>query len=212
MIMVGVAIAAAGCGAGSEGRAVDLPPWKMVKDASGVEVRAVVKPPYTYLYALDGGLRQINFDSNADGKTDIVAFFSGGSIPDRLHIDANFDGRIDRWEEYGSGGVLLRYATSDKGGTPDRFVELDPKTGVATQQEVDADHDGRKERTEVFTGGRLSRVDLDTDADGKLDRSQDWRDGFLVSETIDRDGDGKPDIRIVHARDGSILRVERLIR
>jgi hypothetical protein len=184
----------------------------MTKDASGVEVRLLEKPPYTYLYALDGTLRQINLDINGDRKSDVSAYFSGRSTPDRLEIDENRDGRIDRWEEYNPAGVMTRFAISAKGGSPDRFVELDPATKVTTRVEIDADHDGRRERVEVYLEGRLRRAEIDTDGDGKRDRIQDWSPGYLASEEIDRDGDGRADIRILHSKTGAISRVERLVK
>lgn len=197
---------------GSTPPAPDLPPWKLVKDANGVEMRLLEKGPYTYLYGLDGTLRQMKLDSNGDRKADVFAYFSGRNTPDRLEIDENRDGTIDRWEEYNAEGVMLRYATSRKGGRPERFVEVDPVTRATIQVETDADHDGRRERLELFVSGRLSRAEIDTDGDGKRDRVQDWGPGYLASEEIDRDGDGRPDIRITHTKAGAISKVERLTR
>ncbi len=212
VIIAVIALTASACGMGSKPPAPDLPPWKLVKDAQGVEMRLLEKPPYTYLYALDGTLRQLKFDSNGDGKPDVFAYFSGRNTPERLEIDENRDGTIDRWEEYNTEGNLVRYATSRKGGIPERFVEIDPITKATIQVETDADHDGKRERLELFVGGKLTRAEIDTDGDGKKDRFQDWSPGYLASEEIDRDNDGRPDIRITHSRSGAILKVERLVK
>ena len=212
LIIAVIALSASVCGMGSKPPAPDLPPWKLVKDAKGVEMRLLEKPPYTYLYGLDGTLRQMKFDSNGDRRPDVFAYFSGRNTPDRLEIDENRDGKIDRWEEYSAEGVMLRYATSRKGGAPERFVEIDPATRAAVRVETDADHDGRRERLEVFVGGRLNRAEIDTDGDGKRDRVQDWSPGCLATEEVDRDGDGRPDIRISHTRSGAISKIERLVR
>ena len=107
---------------------------------------------------------------------------------------------------------MLRYSTSARGGTPERFVEIDPATGVTTQVETDTDHDGRRERLEMFVKGRLIRAEIDSDSDGKRDRVQIWENGSLDTEVIDRDGDGKADIRILHNKSGAITKVERLNR
>lgn len=212
LIIAGIALATTSCGLGTQPPAPDLPPWKIAKDASGVDVRLLEKPPYTYVYALDGTLRQVKLDSNSDGKPDVFAYFSGRNTPDRLEIDENHDGKIDRWEEYNAAGALVRYATSAKGGFPERFVEVDPLTKATLQVETDADHDGRRERLEIFVGGRLTRAEIDTNGDGKRDRIQDWSGGHLVSEEIDSDGDGRPDIRILHTKTGAIAKVERLVK
>ncbi len=212
LIIAVIALTTSGCGLGTTPPAPDLPPWKLVRDASGVEMRLLEKPPYTYLYSLDGTLRQMKFDSNGDRKPDVFAYFSGRNTPDRLEIDENRDGSIDRWEEYSPEGVMLRFATSRRGGSPDRFVEVDPVSKATTRVETDADHDGKRERLEIFVGGRLSRAEIDTNGDGKRDRIQDWSPGYLASEEIDRDGDGQPDIRILRTKTGAISRVERLAR
>lgn len=212
LIIAGIALAGGACGIGSQPPAPDLPPWKLTRDASGVEVRVLEKPPYTYFYGLDGALRQIRFDSNGDRKPDVFAYFSGRNTPDRLEIDEGRDGKLDRWEEYDSSGALVRFATSRKGGLPEKFVEVDPLTKATTKVETDADHDGRRERVEIFTGGRLSRAEIDTDSDGRRDRVQVWSDGHLLSEEIDLDRDGRADVRILHARSGAISKVERLAR
>jgi hypothetical protein len=211
-IFLGGVLATTACGIGSQPPKPDLPPWKMTRDAGGVEVRLLEKPPYTYSYALDGTLRQINFDSNGDGKPDVFAYFSGRSTPDRLEIDENHDGKLDRWEEYSQAGVLTRFATSARGGARDRFVEIDPVTKATIQVETDADHDGRRERLEIYKDGLLVRAEIDTDGDGKRDRFQNWDAGRLVSEDVDRDGDGRPDVRILRTRSGAISKVERLAK
>lgn len=210
LIIACIALTATACGLSANPPAPELPPWKMAKDASGVEVRVVEKPPYTYLYGLDGALRQISFDTNADGQADVFAYFSGRNTPDRLELDVNGDGNIDRWEEYNREGVLLRFATAAKGSTPDRFVQIDPATKAVEQVETDANHDGKRERLEVFVNGRLSRAEIDTDGDGRRDRVQIWTDGRLTSEEVDRDGDGRPDVRILHTKTGAISGIERL--
>jgi len=212
LIIAVLALTASACGMGAKPPAPDLPPWKLVKDANGLEMRLLEKGPYTYLYGLDGTLRQMKLDSNGDRKADVFAYFSGRNTPDRLEIDENRDGTIDRWEEYNPEGVMLRYATSRKGGSPERFVEVDPVTKATIQVETDVDHNGRRERLELFVSGRLSRAEIDTDGDGKRDRVQDWSPGYLASEEIDRDGDGRPDIRITRTRAGAISKVERLTR
>ena len=210
LIIAGLALVTTSCGLGKEPPAQDLPPWKFSKDASGVEVRILVKEPYTYLYALDGRLREIRYDSDKNQKPDVFAFFSGRDTPDRLEIDDNRDGRIDRWEEYNPQGLLVKYATASRGSSPDRFVDVDPITKTITQVETDADHDGRRERRETFSGGKLTQSEVDTNADGRLDRLQTWQNGILIAEEVDRDGDGKPDIRLHRSKTGSVTRVEHL--
>ena len=209
VIIAGIVIGTSAC-VGANPPAPQIAPWRLAQDASGREVRLLEKPPYTYLYALDGTLRQVQIDSNGDAKPEVFAYYSGRNTPDRLEIDENRDGKLDRWEEYNGSGALVRFATSAKGGSPERFVEVDPATKSTTQVETDADHDGRRERLEVFVAGQLSRAEIDTNGDGKRDRVQEWKRGLMVSEEIDRDGDGRADVRILHTKTGAISKVERL--
>ena len=175
-------------------------------------MRLTEKPPYTYLYALDGALREIKYDSNGDQKPDVFAFFSGRTTPDLLEIDENHDGKIDRWEEYNALGQMMRYATSAKGGTAERFIEIDPMTKATLQIETDADHNGKRERLEAFAGGKVTRTEIDTNGDGKRERVGIWSGGHLMSEEIDQDGDGRADIRITHSKTGAVVKVERLTK
>lgn len=210
-IIAGIVLATTAC-VGSQTPAPDLPSWRMTKDSSGVEVRILEKPPYTYLYAIDGTLREIRYDSDGDKVADVFAHFSGRAIPDRLEIDGNQDGKIDRWDDYDIEGTLIRYATSAKGGVPDRFIEVDPKTQLTTRIETDADQDGRRERVELFIAGRMTRAEIDTNGDGIRDRVQIWEGSRMTSEELDIDGDRRPDVRIVHSKTGTISKVERLKR
>ncbi|MEO5761715.1 MAG: hypothetical protein ABIR28_05315 [Vicinamibacteria bacterium] len=212
LIIAGISLATMACGLGSEPPAPDLPPWRLVKDAKGVEMRLTEKPPYTYLYGLDGILRELKFDSNGDQKPDVFAFFSGRTTPDRLEIDENRDGKIDRWEEYNPEGQMMRYATSAKGGIAERFIEINPVTKSTLRVETDADHDGKRERLEIFVAGKLSRAEIDANGDGKRERVEIWTAGYLEAEEIDRDGDGRADIRIVRSKGGAVIKVERLTK
>ena len=208
LIIAGLGLVAVACGVGKGPSPADLPPWKLTKDRNGVEVRLLEKRPYTYLYGLDGNLREMRYDNNDDQRPDVFAFFSGRSTPDRLEIDGNRDGRVDLWEEYDAAGTLVRYASATKGTSPDRFVEMEPGTKSIARIEFDADLDGRRERREFFQAGKLVRSEQDTNGDGRVDRTQFWNNGVLTSEELDRDGDGRADVRLRRSRNGAVSSVE----
>lgn len=210
LIIAGIGLATTTCGFGSAPPAPDLPPWKLGRDASGAEVRVVAQGANTYLYALDGRLVQSNLDSNRDGRPDVFAYFTSAKTPDRVEIDGNHDGRIDRWESYDNRGTLVRYSLSSDGKRRDRTFVLDPGTGRPNRMESDTDGDGRPERVEIFGAGGLTRAEIDSNSDGRVDRVQEWKAGRLVQEEIDRNGDGSPDIRLIHDDAGAISRVEVL--
>jgi hypothetical protein len=58
--------------------------------------------------------------------------------------------------------------------------------------------------------GPTQRVELDTDGDGKVDRWQELSGGRLVREDLDTDHDGKPDRRIHYDAQGHVTRLEAL--
>src|SRR5688572_7999420 len=58
-----------------------------------------------------GRLSQLTLDSLRDGKPNITSYMDGTKFV-RIEIDANEDGRIDRWEHYGVDQKLQRVGFS----------------------------------------------------------------------------------------------------
>ena len=163
---------------------------------------------YKAVYDPWGRLERIEHDSNGDGKPDRILRHDGAKQPHRVEIDADFDGRIDRWEDFTPEGALRRWAMADD-GRPRLWTVL-ASDGSTSRYEYDRDGDGRIERAEIVGGGRIGRVELDTDRDGKVDRWQDWDGGTLRTESLDTDADGQPDRRLSYGPKGTITGVERL--
>jgi hypothetical protein len=49
---------------------------------------------------------------------------------------------------------------------------------------------------------------LETDRDGRIDRWQDWSAGRLGTEKLDTDGDGRPDRLLRYDADGRVVGLE----
>jgi hypothetical protein len=124
-------------------------------------------------------------------------------------VDADFDGRIDRWEDYDAAGRLVKVGTARHGRGPDVWTYPGPGDQPA-KREHDADNDGKIERTEFYRAGRVIRVELDSDRDGRVDRWQTWAAGRVTTEELDTDGDGRADRRLRYAEGGKLLGLERL--
>jgi hypothetical protein len=180
----------------------------VMKMADGRSLYLVEHGPYKAFYDAWGRLDRIEYDSNGDGRADRIALHNGAKQPFRIQVDADFDGHIDRWEDFDSEGRLTRFAVIGDDARPHRWIVVDAK-GQATRYDYDEDGDGRIERSEIIEGGRVGRIELDTDHDGRMDRWQTWKNGRLVSEAMDTDGDGTPDRRLVYGADG-VPRLERL--
>jgi hypothetical protein len=178
-----------------------------VKGPTGERQHLVARGPYKAFYDKTGRLERIEYDTNGDGRPDRITHHHGSKSPQRLDVDVDFDGSIDRWEDFGEDGTLHRYAVAGADGRPHMWTVLDAK-GAPLRYEYDHDVDGRFERAEIVENGRIARVELDTDGDGKVDRWQEWKGGRLESEALDIDGDGKPDRRLRYGPKGAFVGIE----
>lgn len=204
--LAALAIVAVACG-GRRGLPPEVPP--IVKGPDGREYHLVVKGPYKAFYDLWGHLARIEYDSNGDGRADRIAHHDGARTPRLIEVDEDFDGRIDRWEDYDEQGKLVKVGASRRGQGPDVWAYPGPGD-VPSRKDYDEDGDGKADRTERLEGGRIAGVELDADRDGRIDRWQEWRAGRLVAEDLDTDGDGRPDRRLRYGDAGRVLGVERL--
>ena len=201
-----VALIQAGCG----GLGSDPPQVApAVQGPGGVREHVVARGPYKAFYDKTGRLERIEYDTNGDGRADRITHHHGAKAPQRVDVDVDFDGTIDRWEDFGEDGKLRRYAVAEQDGRPRLWTIVDDN-GAPTRYEYDRDVDGRFERAEIVENGRIARVELDTDRDGRVDRWQEWKAGRMVSESIDTDGDGKPDRRLRYGPKGAFAGVETL--
>lgn len=199
-----LAALAVACG-GRGGLPPERPP--MVKGPDGRDYYLLDKGKYKAYYDAWGRLDRLAYDSNGDGRPDIIAHHGGGKTPRLIEVDEDFDGRTDRWEDYDKDEKLLKVGASRKGGAPDVWTYPGPD-GQPARKEYDEDVDGRIDRAEVFEGGRLVRAELDADRDGRVDRWQSWQAGRLVAEGLDTDGDGQPDRRIRYDASGKVAGLE----
>jgi hypothetical protein len=183
---------------------MDLPLWRVELDPSGREVRLVTLPfrEFSYDMKTHALLREVQ-DRNQDGLADRVITYEGFGGARTEETDTDFDGRVDRWDTYGSEGQRLRSATASNGTRPDRVATYD-RAGRLSRVEYDLDHDGRFERTMIYEAGKLVEIRIDSDGNGRVDRVQDFRQGYLSEEDFDIDEDGTPDIRMIFGRDGEL--------
>jgi hypothetical protein len=190
------------------GLAPDLSP--VLKGPDGVEYYLLDRGRFKAYYDASGRLQRIEYDSNGDGRPDVIAYHDGAKSPHLLEIDENFDGKIDRWEDYDPSGILVKVGVSRRGTErPDMWTFPGPG-GLPARKEYDDNGDGLVDRVEIYTAGQLVKVELDTSGDGQMHRWQEWRDGHLLTEEFDIDGDGKPDRRIRYAKNGRIEVIEKI--
>ena len=156
---------------------------------------------------------------NADGRWE------------RVELDADDDGNIDRIDHYtfdddGNRSLTRRNFDDDGDGNIDRSeAYVHDGDGNRIRTAFDDDGDGTADRAERYTldeSGNRTRTDFDDDNDGTTDRAENYdlngnlirtemdtdNDGFLDRTEIDLDGDGNPER--VEARDtsGQLVRLE----
>jgi hypothetical protein len=185
----------------------DLPLWRVELDPTGREVRLVTLPfeQISYDMKTHTMIRDV-LDRNQDGVSDRIITYEGFGGARTEETDTDFDGRVDRWETFGSEGQRLRSATASNGERPDRVAAYD-RAGILSRVEADADLDGRFERIQIYERGKLMEVRIDGDGNGKPDRIQDFRQGYLSSEDFDTDEDGTGNLRMTFSKEGALLKV-----
>jgi hypothetical protein len=209
-LLLAIIILTAALGVALSGGLGGQPPARppLVKLPDGRSLYVKTHGAFKAYYDVWGRLDFVEHDSNGDGLPDRIARHNGAKRPFRIEVDADFDGRPDRWEDFDEAGHLTRFGLVGEDGRAHRFTGLDAE-GRAVRYEYDEDGNGLTERTEVIEDGRVAKVLLDTDDDTRFDRWQEWKNGRLATETIDIDGDGTADRRLVYGAGGSV-RLERL--
>jgi len=138
-----------------------------------------------------GKLSQLTVNSAKDGNPNITSYMDGTKFV-RIEIDADEDGKVDRWEYYGPTQRVDRVGISRANdGKPDAWVIQGPD-GSASRIEVSTNRDGRVNRTEFYKRDELARVEEDTDADGRVDKWEEYESGVLARVSFDTTKSGNP--------------------
>jgi len=153
-----------------------------------------------------GRLKELKYDSNSNGKVDTVSFMDGSRVL-KIEIDKDEDGKVDRWEYYGSGQKLEKVGFSRSNDGKEDAWSYAGVDGAITRIEISTHRDGKISRTEFYEKDLPVRAEEDSDDDGKIDKWETFDAGRLTSVAFDTSHRGTPDRRLVYAIDGSV-RVE----
>jgi hypothetical protein len=171
---------------------------------------AVAEGPQADYDPETGRLRRLTLDLDQDGRHDAVSIMDGARI-DHVEIDADENGKADRWDFYRDhtldrvGFSRLNDGVMDSQvvyGTDDKVTRIDISTG----------RDGRFNRVEWYEAGVLTRSEEDTDGDGHPDKWETYRPNVgagpneppytIASVAFDDSGTGVPRRRVVYEPDG----------
>jgi hypothetical protein len=149
-----------------------------------------------------GRLQLVRFDSNNNGKLDTFRHMDGARLV-RIDVDSNEDGRIERWEYYGSDQQLEKVGFSLQGdGIEDAWAWVG-RDGVTTRVESSPRRDGKISRKEYFEAGVIQRAEEDGDGDGVIDKWETYSGLRLSVVAFDTRHGGIPDRRLVYGTDSS---------
>lgn len=152
-----------------------------------------------------GKLSQLTLNAKTDGKPNIFSYMDGSRFV-RIEIDADEDGRIDRWEYYSRDQALQKVGiSSSDDGMADTWLYQDAD-GLTGKIEKSTKRDGKVDRTEYYAKGELARVEQDTDADGLADKWETYAAGALVAVSFDTARSGKPTITIDYGKTPARIR------
>jgi hypothetical protein len=189
-VALGMALLAAGCGAGRSAVKKDLPQDSRNSQSAPESARPPRNPDE----------RVTAFDLNGDQKPDVWTFTvvrkdADGRELDQLarkELDINWDGKIDLTRFYDERGSLAREELDlNFDGRVDQahFYEA----GHLVRKELDVDYDGRPDQWSFYERGKLLRKERDTNSDGKVDYWEYWEGDQVDRVGEDVDGDGVAD-------------------
>jgi hypothetical protein len=170
---------------------------------SGAPSDGRVRPTYDR----EGKLTELAYDSDNDGRVDVRVSMDGNR-PLRSEVDADEDGRVERWEHFDQEGRVERVgSSSQQDGVEDTWTFAGPDGQPTRIERVTPK--GLVWRREIFEAGDLARVEEDGDRDGLLDRWEGYSRGVVVSLALDTTKTrGQPDRRLIYGPGGTLERIE----
>jgi len=150
-----------------------------------------------------GRLVELRYDADGDGRAEIVSYMDGSRI-ERVEVDVDRDGRVDRWEHYDPSARLERVGISSRRDGKADTWSVASGDSPQTRLELSTTHDGFIDRREVHDAAGIVHAEDDTDRDGRADKWERFRKGRLAEVAFDTDDDGHPDHRLVYDENGSV--------
>ena len=174
-------------------------------DPEHERVKATTIPTYD---PVTGKLTRLTADLDKNGKIDTYTYMDGTRVL-RSEIDADEDGKIEKWEYHGEDGKVARVGISrEKNGKPDAWTYVDA-AGVVTRGEFSSEQDETKiDRWEWYENGALVRSEEDASGDGKVDKWTTYGPGgVLLTVMLDENYDGTADRRLTYGDGGRLLSI-----
>lgn len=146
--------------------------------------------------------KELNIDTNDDGKPDLNVDINGDGICD-VNCDTNGDGIPDINLDY-LGDLKAHFNLDlDGDGKPDtNLINQDTNGDGVCDLNCDTNGDNHPDINIDFDGDDKPDINIDTNGDGKPDINIDIDEDGKPDINIDADGDGKPDKNVDTDGDG----------
>lgn len=163
-----------------------------------------------------GRLERIEFDTTQNGHNDAVGIMHGTRV-ERIEVDEDEDGKVDRWEFYDENRQLQRVGFSRQGNGAIDAILFYGKGRAVERIEMSTRGDGHFNRVEYYQAESLARVEEDTNGDGRTDKWETYaiaprgvpgQSSSIETAAFDDSFRGAPNRRLVYRPDGTVLRVE----
>ncbi len=156
------------------------------------------------VYNRDSGeLTLLRRDANRNGIAETQSHMRGTQIV-RIDVDADEDGRVERWEYYGGDQRLQKVGFSRAGDGREDAWSFADATGAVVRIELAAPGSNRVTRIEHYENAQIVRAEEDGDADGAIDRWESYDRGRLVRLAFDESRAGAPTTALAYQADGSV--------
>jgi len=112
-------------------------------------------------------------DLNADGRKDVVRYYSDEGQALREEADRNFDGTMDEVTFFQEGQILRQEFDTQGDGKVDTKIYFDSGKPLRAERDLKARSTAERwqpDRWEYYEEGRVVRMGTDVDGDGKVDR------------------------------------------
>jgi hypothetical protein len=112
-------------------------------------------------------------DLNADGRKDVVRYYSDEGKPLREEADRNFDGKMDEVTFFQEGQILRQEFDYTNDGKVDTKIYFDAGKPLRAERDLQSRSTAERwqpDRWEYYEAGRVVRMGTDVDGDGKVDR------------------------------------------
>ncbi|MET0556869.1 MAG: hypothetical protein ABW221_27765 [Vicinamibacteria bacterium] len=99
--------------------------------AAPADLRLVERDRFQAVYDGRGRIVRLLQDEDGDGRADAQILYWPNGLPRQGELDTDRDGRVDRWEVFGTDGKLQRIGTAAGGAAaPESWQHLDAQGRV----------------------------------------------------------------------------------